>query len=136
MMDRDDHRTRWGRGGGRAELLVAPAAAPAAARPSEGKGPVVARRPAVFRRFHFTDTTRLLESLRWVVYFSILRRFGRDGVGLAELLVKRRERRPRAVSAARAAAADATRCVDAVAALPDAWGSLARSRGCPADRSG
>ena len=61
VMDRDDHRTRRGRGRGRAELLVAPAAAPAAARPSEGKGPVVARRPAVFRRFHFSDTTRVQE---------------------------------------------------------------------------
>jgi hypothetical protein len=37
--------------------------------------------------------------------------------------VKLRGRRRRAVFAARAAAADATRCVDAVAALRDAWSS-------------
>jgi len=34
------------------------------------------------------------------------------------------------------AAADASGGLHAVAALPGAWGSLARSRGCPVDRSG
>ena len=58
-----------------------------------------------------------------MVSFWILSRFGPRRDVFAEPLVKLRERRPRAVSTARAAAADATRCVDAVAALRDAWSS-------------
>ena len=54
---------------GRRRRLVAAAAAAARARGSEGKGPVVARRPAVFRRFHAIDATRFQESWRWVVSF-------------------------------------------------------------------
>ena len=45
--------------------------------------------------------------------------------------MKFRERRRSAASAARGAAADASRCLNAIAALPDAWGSLARSRRVP-----
>ena len=36
----------------------------------------VSRRPAVLRRFHFTQTLRFLESWRWVVSFPILSEFG------------------------------------------------------------
>jgi len=37
---------------------------------------VRSRRPAVLRRLHAVDARRLRESSRWVVYFSILSRFG------------------------------------------------------------
>ena len=39
---------------------------------------VRSRRPVVWRRLHFTDTTRVHLTMTWVVSFSILAHFGRD----------------------------------------------------------
>ena len=82
--------------------------------------PVVSPRPVVWRRFHAIDATRFLESWRWVVSFSVLSHFVARRGRLAELLVKLRERRRSAGTAARAAAMDARGRLHAVAALRDA----------------